>query len=288
MRIYDYSGLPLTREKLIPGNTPTAISDDVKRITHLERDFYRVMAADLVTNGGMETNDPPDNWTAGDATLASETANRTNSAGTKSIKISATDANGRAYQDCTTVANARYRLRFYYKTTAGDITQYRITNDRAGTEADIVAYTDLAASTAAFTKKDVFFTAVGTATTIYLASKANTDISFFDDVSLYRITDYGFRQGDSASMTSAMDPDVKRSLGKHCIGALVMAEDNSARYTLDASSPSHSASSEPDMGFLLTPTANYWLRSAAEVTGFRVVDAVSGSACKVEVVCYFK
>ena len=61
MQVISYEGEPKTREKLIPGNTPTGISDAVRTIPvagvggpdkHAE--YYNMIAADLVTNGNME------------------------------------------------------------------------------------------------------------------------------------------------------------------------------------------------------------------------------------------
>jgi len=288
MRVFDYSGLPLLREKIIPGNTPTGIASTTYRMPIKECDFYRTTGDDLLTYGSMEDANPPGYWTAGSATLAQHTSNRTNSTGTKAMSVTATGSNGHGYQDVTTVAGYRYRLRFYYKTTAGDTAQYRITNDRTGSEADIVAYTDLAASTSAYSSAvDVIFTALSTLSTIYLASKANTDVSYFDDVSVYRITDYGAGQGGDATVTSVMPNEIKSKLGNYAKTALIMAETNSIKFTVDGSAPSNSTDAEPNNGFLLTAGSNYWLRSWYEVQNFRCLDAVAGTAGKVEVVCYF-
>lgn len=288
MQVFDYSGLPLRREKLIPGNTPTGISSSVYRMPSNPADFYRTTGDDLLTYGNFAAGDPPTGWTSGSATLASEAQNRTNSGGTTSMKVTASGANGHGYHDIVTVAGYRYRLRFYYKTTAGDIAQYRITDDRTGTEADIVAYTDLAASASAFSSAvDVFFTAVSVETTIYFASKANADVSYFDDASVYRVTGYGAGQGSDATVASVMPTEIYGKLGASAKTALIMAETNSIRFTIDGSSPSNSTDPEPNNGFLLTAGSNYWLRSWYEIQNFSCLDAVSGTAGKVEVVCYF-
>jgi len=289
MRVFDYSGMPLKREKLIPGDTITGISSSTYRMPISAKDNYRITGANLLTYGNFAAGDPPTGWTSGDATLASETANRTNSGGTTCMKVTATDVNGHGYHDIVTVAGTRYRLRFYYKTTAGDTTQYRITNARTGVEADIVAYTDLTASASAFSSAvDVFFTALSVLTTIYFASKANTDVSYFDDASVYEITEYGVGQGDSSSVTTpTIGKEIYSKLGNYAKTALLMAETQSIRFTIDGSSPSNTTAPEPNMGFLLTAGSNYWLRGIGEIMAFKCCDAASGSAGKVEVVCYF-
>ena len=57
-----YEGEAKTREKLIPGNTPTGISTDVLRIPvagvggpDKHAKYYNVIGPDLLTNGNMES-----------------------------------------------------------------------------------------------------------------------------------------------------------------------------------------------------------------------------------------
>lgn len=55
-----YHGEPKTREKIIPGDTPTGISDAIRTIPVAsveggkQAKFYNVIGADLLTNGNME------------------------------------------------------------------------------------------------------------------------------------------------------------------------------------------------------------------------------------------
>lgn len=62
MQVISYEGEAKTREKLIPGDTPTGISADVLRIPEASvggstkyAKYYNIIGADLLTNGNMET-----------------------------------------------------------------------------------------------------------------------------------------------------------------------------------------------------------------------------------------
>lgn len=285
VRVYD--GEPLTHETLIPGNTPTGISSGVYAI---DKYYYVTSGADVVTNGSFASGDPPSSWTASaTATLASETANRTGSGGTTCLKLTAGAATDYGYQNVTTVAGTRYRLRFYYKNTAGDLAQVRVTTDPAGTEANETLYdirgntksssgvVDLSSSTSFSSAQDLFFTATGTTTRIYLRGKTNTDIVYFDDVSLMPVSLWA----------GTRDGYVGKRLGNHAIGAMVYAESYSARFTLNGESPTNSTAPEPNIGIQLQPGYSYTISGINAVKGFRVVDDVSSSAAKIRVVCFF-
>jgi hypothetical protein len=285
VRVYD--GEPLTHETLLPGNTPTGISASVYAI---DKYYYVTSGADVVSNGNMETTDPPAGWTAsGTATLAQDTSNRTNSAGTKAIKITAGAATDYCYQDVTTVTGTRYRLRFYYKNTAGDLAQVRVTTDPSGTEADETLYdiygnmmstlgvVSLSSSTSYSSAQGLFFTATGTTTRIYLRAKTNTDIVYFDDVSLMPVS----------SWAGTRDGYVGKRLGNHAVGAMVYAESYATRFTLNGETPTDSTDPEPNIGIQLQAGYSYTISGINAVKGFRCVDDVYGSACKVRVVCYF-
>jgi len=60
MNVIEYYGEIMTREKLIPGNTPTGLTAGVRLI---DKYFYQLSGADLLTNGNMETGDGPSSWT---------------------------------------------------------------------------------------------------------------------------------------------------------------------------------------------------------------------------------
>lgn len=62
MQTMAYEGEAKTREKLVPGNTPTGVSDDIRTIPVASvggadkyAKYYNVIGADLLTNGNMET-----------------------------------------------------------------------------------------------------------------------------------------------------------------------------------------------------------------------------------------
>lgn len=58
MEIFAFEGESKTREKIIPGNTPTGISAAIRLIPDAglqkQAKLYNVIAADLLTNGSME------------------------------------------------------------------------------------------------------------------------------------------------------------------------------------------------------------------------------------------
>lgn len=282
-----FDGDALTHETIIPGNTPTGIGSGVYAISRL---FYNTSGSDLLTNGSMASGDPPSSWTAsGTATAASETANRTNSGGTTCLKLTAGAATDYVYQDITTVAGTRYRLRFYYKNTAGDLAQVRVTTDPSGTEANETLYdshgnqksssgvVDLESSTSFSAAQDLFFTATGTTTRIYLRAKANTDVVYFDDVSVMAVSAAaGTRDGYKGKYEDA-----------YARAAMISCESYAARFTLNGDSPTHSTAPEPNVGIQLNPGYTYVITGINNIKNFRVVDDVSGSACKVRVVCFF-
>lgn len=277
-------GIPLTVERLTPGDTPTGISTDIRRIP---KNYYRVTDTTLVTNGTMEAGDPVTGWTdTAKATNASNASARTGSGGTKSIAITL-DADGAghgSYQDLTTVAGTYYRLRFYYKNGTSDFAQINVVNDRAGTPADIIADTDLDDSTSFSTAQDYFFAALGTSTTIYLNGKNNSDVVYFDDVSVCPT--------DIQSLTSATQVKEGSALywgyrGRAAISALVIASTNTMRFTLNGEPPTNSTAAEPNRGIPLADGESIMLTGQQDIENFQVCDAVSGSAGYIDVICYF-
>lgn len=288
MNVFAYDGEPFTHERLIPGSTPTGITAGVRTI---DKYYYRTLGADLLTNGNMETGDPPSSWTAsGTATLASDATTRTNSAGAAAIKLTAGAAADYGYQDVTTVAGNRYRLRFYYKNTAGDLAQVRVTTDPSGTEANETLYdiygnvkstlgvVALTSSTSFSSAQDLFFTATGTTTRIYLRGKTNTDIVWFDDVSVMQVS----------AWAGTRDGYVGHRKGAVAVAAIISCEDNACRFCIDGSVPTQSTSSEPEEGIYLAPGSSYVISGTEAVKNFYCVDAVASSAANVQVTCFFK
>lgn len=288
MNVFAYDGEPLTHERIVPGSTPTGITAGVRTI---DKYYYRTLGADLLTNGNMETGDPPSSWTAsGTATIASDATTRTGSAGAAAIKLTAGAATDYCYQDVTTVAGNVYRLRFYYKNTAGDLAQVRVTTSPSGTEANETLYdiygntmstagvVGLSSSTSFSSAQDLFFTATGTETRIYLRAKTNTDIVWFDDVSVMQVSAWaGTRTGYNG-----------RRLGATAVAALVACEDYACRFCIDGSVPTQSTSSEPEEGIYLASGSSYVISGTEAVKNFKCVDAVASSAANVQVVCFFR
>jgi hypothetical protein len=101
------------------------------------------------------------------------------------MKVVAGAAYAGRYQNVTVTASTTYNLRFRYKNTAGDITAYGVYDVTHG--AYIVVVTDLANTTtwSALQAIDVVVPAGCTSISIRLLGKANGDIVWFDDVSLY-------------------------------------------------------------------------------------------------------
>ena len=230
-----------------------------------------------------------DDWTdTAKATNAANTSNRTNSAGTGAIQITM-DGDGAghgSYQDITTVALKYYRLRFYYKNGAADFAQIKVTDDRTGTEADIIAATDMADSTSYSSAQDFFFQAVTTLTTIYLNGKNNSDVVYFDDVSVMEVDITGCNS--AGTVITGYNRAHDRRKGNRAVGALIVCEDNACRVCINGDVPTHEASSEPQIGFEMPAASSLYIRGDAALRNFKVVDATSGSASKIEVVGFFQ
>ena len=164
-----------------------------------------------------------------------------------------------------------------------------MTTDRTGTEANETLYdiygntkstsgvVSLDSSTSYTSAQDLFFTATGVLTTIYLRGKTNTDIVYFDDVSVYATDAWA---GTIAGYTG-------RYLGKSAKAALIVVETNAMRLSLSGDSPSHSTSPEPAMGLYMAAQTNTTIVGAKAVADFTLADAVSGTAGAAEVFCYF-
>ena len=285
MNVFSYDGDSLTHERLLPGNTATGISAGIRVIP---RKHYLVKGQNLVTYGNMEAGNPVTGWTdTAKAVNASNTSNRTGSAGTKAIAITlAADGAGHgSYHDITTVAGKYYRLRFYYKNGTGDFCQIQVVNDRAGTPADIIADTDLADSTSYSTAQDYFFTALGTSTTIYLNGKNHSDVVYFDDVSIMEVD---VTAATAAGEATAWDKIHDGREGAHAIAALVSVESNSMRFLTNGEVPTGSAEPEPNHGHEVDSGQSYVVLGVNAVRNFKCIDSTSGSASEVNITCFFR
>lgn len=230
-----------------------------------------------------------DNWTdTAKATNAGDTSNRTNSSGTEAIKITM-DGDGAghgSYQDITTVALKFYRLRFYYKNGAGDFAQINVyDNDNS---ADIIVATDMANSTSYSSAQDYFFQSPTgcTSVRIYLNGKNNADVVYFDDVSVMEVDITGVNA--AGTVITGYNRKHDRRKGCTAIGALIVCEDNTARACINGDVPTQEASCEPQHGIELPAASSLYIRGEAALRNFKIVDAVSGSASKIEVIGFFQ
>ena len=134
-------------------------------------------ATELITNGDFSSGDPPDDWDAVRATLATDAGR---------LKVTATSDYGYGKQDIVTVSGKKYSLRFDYENTAGDVAQYQVYD--VTNAVDIIARTDLADQTGSeISSGQIGFTATGISTKIILIAKNDTDIVWFDDVGVHQI-----------------------------------------------------------------------------------------------------
>lgn len=135
---------------------------------------------DLVTNGGFGSDTA--GWTASSASLASVSGGQSGNC----LQVTASAADGAAYQDVTVVPGSSGKLEFYYRNTSGDVAGYRIYDQTNG--ADIVAATGLSDATSWSAKQAVDFTVPAGCTTvrIFLLGRNNGDVVFFDGVEAHR------------------------------------------------------------------------------------------------------
>jgi len=133
------------------------------------------VGSEMITNGTFDT--ATTGWTATRSTLAVVS---------EELQITATDDSGYARQNKTVVSGKTYNYTFDYWNTAGDTAYYQVYD--ATNAAQIIAATDLP-DTQTSSKFSVNFTVPSTCTSILVivGAKLNTDITYFDNISLREI-----------------------------------------------------------------------------------------------------
>ncbi len=122
---------------------------------------------------------PPTGWNKG-GTVTDFTIDAASGSGDEpALKVTAGSPTAGINLSSPTTLGKRYRLRFIYKNTAGDVAQYSV--DGGST------IVDLADSTSWSSEQVVEFTGTGSAFDIYLLCKNNGDIIWWDTVSLTQI-----------------------------------------------------------------------------------------------------
>ncbi|MFO0703134.1 MAG: DUF2341 domain-containing protein [Patescibacteria group bacterium] len=131
----------------------------------------------LVNNGGMEGTIST-NWSSLNSTIEADST--TKMSGSQSIKVSASADYGQANQTITLVTGQKYLLKYWYKASNGDAVR-------------VLGYDNVNASTfydsgnisaTSWTKISTVITAPSTTMVLRLAARYNTDIVWFDDVSV--------------------------------------------------------------------------------------------------------
>ena len=159
--------------------------------------------ANLVANGGCEGGaDPPASWVQeSSATVVSDTSPH---AGTNCLKATTGAANVWASQAVTLVTGQRYTVTGYVKATAGDSGQIIVdTGDTSlitvGTVTDTI-----------WTRIRATFVATGASGNVYLRGVANTDIIYFDDISIVRIDTGSVSATKGAGIIPSNQPKILR------------------------------------------------------------------------------
>lgn len=135
------------------------------------------LQANLVKNAGMENG--TNNWTAANATLATDTSEHS---GSQELKITATAADGGATQELLFESDQSYLLSGWLRTTASETGSIWVDKGN-GTPEELVTLSD----TTSYTKLSSVFKSVGQAGNIYLRADNNTDIVWFDDISITKV-----------------------------------------------------------------------------------------------------
>jgi hypothetical protein len=92
----------------------------------------------------------------------------------------------------------------------------------------------------------------------------------------------------STGITAAIrQPTSGEFNNKTAIAALVTVEDNSARFTVDGTTPTNTSGDSSDTGHLMSAGQNYVIEGSG-VPAFRIIDAVSGVASIVKITTFFR
>jgi hypothetical protein len=182
--------------EVILGNfAPTAA--EVKSLISGNLDFNWQYGSqtEIIVNGTMAAGDPPDNWSATRATLATVSGE---------MQVTATDDIGYGKQDFTVVAGKKYKLSFDHWNTLGDLARYQLYD--VSNSGDIIAKTSLS-DTQSATGFSVEFTAPAgcTSARIILIAALNTQITYFDNVSVIKLGAVALYTQDSITANNWFD-----------------------------------------------------------------------------------
>lgn len=143
------------------------------------------LGAELLTNGNMETADPPSSWDGTNSTLDGVADERTGGAGVQSLEVTATANGGFGSQLLVTVSGKLYKVDFWHKITAGDSCYVYIAETTGWT----ILKTSATYTNVAWENHSLYFTAETSESRISLVSKTSGDIVYYDDVSIKEVTE---------------------------------------------------------------------------------------------------
>jgi hypothetical protein len=142
--------------------------------------------AELVTNGDMESGDPPSSWTLSLATLSSAADERTGGSGAASIDVARNGADSfLAYQTLTTVVGTWYVIDGWEKRIDTSHWAAITVRDSGGTW--LIDTAQLRSTSTSWVQKTGTFRAIGTSTHVRLdcfSSGADGTSNRFDDISV--------------------------------------------------------------------------------------------------------
>lgn len=159
----------------------------------------------LLSNGNMETGDPPTGWIGNNSTLSSVADERTGGSGTKSIKVERTGTDSCAYQTIA-LNGALIKYDYWRKGDGTNNGRLILSNALSGT---VSLFEDSSYTTATWENRTGLKTL--NSATIYVRLATSSTIaaySQFDDANLYQVLTpslYGF-SASSKSTEVGFDP----------------------------------------------------------------------------------
>lgn len=96
--------------------------------------------------------------------------------------------------------------------------------------------------------------------------------------------------GDTATSITATIKNPTSGLfkNKSAIAALITVEDNSARFTIDGTTPTNSNGTSADTGHRIDAGQSYYIDSPMGVNQFSIIDFASGSVSIIKITVFFK
>jgi hypothetical protein len=142
------------------------------------------LGEELLTNGDMETGDPPTGWSGSNSVLSQYAEERTGGAGSKSIKIASSGVYPSAYQNITVSTSGWFVFSAYIKSDLGSVC-------RLGIYCNDWLYESLRIERLSWSKIGPFTTRnkySGSVLAPNISALSATDIFYGDDVSVKQIT----------------------------------------------------------------------------------------------------